>query len=251
VYTCSDYAYAAFLNGRAIAVFGNAFWLQPDPCARLCSGLSAVDCTRNPKYQACFENVMRENVQEAAGRVAGFKHPYGPPQDFCNLQGEMVASVWRDVHTQTELDKDGVEVEIDDLDADAALAPTPEKLYGLIVVEPLVGFASFSDASQVGSDLSEGGLSVNDFSALAGAVNLPKHTLVVETVKIRAPESGSDQARASGTASRYLVVSGPYKGLLVLGPHNGGARNRGGPPKRNRPAAGLHNILYSRRAFCV
>jgi hypothetical protein len=230
VYTCkkNDPAYGAFLAGRAIVVFGSALRMHSEPCTSLCRGVGVRqtnDCGSNSKCQACSRCLdsanaqdIKENEAQTPARIARFKFLYGPPQVSSGKEGSGDFWVlWRDIHTQIVLSELG-EVEIDDFDANRELNSIPEKLYGLIVVRQVVGFASFDEASQVGRHLSKGGLSMKDLGAFTDAVTLAKNTLVTEVGKSRMPESGSVEERSSGMASQYLVVSGPYKRLLVWVP---------------------------------
>lgn len=224
IYTCEDdQAYGEFLRGRAILVFGNAMLLHPDPCERLCRGFTGLQisaCGNNARCEACsaclnkeVAQELNENEKQTVARIAGLKRLYGPPDSSGGAEQKATRwYAWRDTHTLITLDQIGG-VEIDDVDAAAKLTSSAQKLYGLIVMNPLVGFGSFSDASQVGRHVAKGGLSVEDLAALEGAVTLPKDTLVVEADnKVRMPESGDVQERAEGSASEFLV---PTSGLLV------------------------------------
>jgi len=226
IYTCEDdQAYGEFLSSRAILIFGNAMSLRPDPCEKLCRGFTGqqiLKCAGDARCQACSACLNRQitqslsqNEKETPDRIARFKRLYGPPQSAGGTEKEAsLWYAWRDAHTLITLSQIGG-VEIDGLDADAKLAPEAQKLYGLIVMNPLVGFASFSDASQVGRHIAEGGLSVKDLATFETAVTLPKDILVVEVGKVRLPESGEAEERAEGSASHFLVMSGRYKRLLV------------------------------------
>jgi hypothetical protein len=122
--------------------------------------------------------------------------------------------MWHDTHTQIGLSDTG-QLEIHDLDLDpATFTSKPEKLYGLLIVRPVVGYASFEEASQVGRHLAKGGLSMKDL-IVTDAVTLPTNTLVAQVVEGQTPKAGSQEERGAGMASQYLVTSGPYKKLLV------------------------------------
>jgi hypothetical protein len=143
LYTCRDQdeVYGAFLNDQAILVYESISGLlmyesisglRPDPCGSLCKGLSnrkAADCAASAKSMACFEREMKDETQlQDSERVASFKHLHGPPQtagkdNTTNLEWY----AWHDRHTGVEFLDGGMDVEIDDLEANARLIPSEER----------------------------------------------------------------------------------------------------------------------------
>ena len=129
LYTCRDRdeAYGAFLKDQAILVYGFISALRPDPCASFCR--EDTDCASNKNFMACLDRQIKdETTREDPQRVAAFIRLYGPPQTTGKDNGTGLEwYAWRDRHTGAEFFDGGMNIEIDDLEADGKLVSSQGK----------------------------------------------------------------------------------------------------------------------------